>query len=149
MVQAKKTTPAPAPSDTKKTDADQGFKVIEETAPVLHEIVAAQPPVLATTDNEPAPAIETPGPESFDDAKAADATEPGLLAQPGGLTGSGDAPVIDTVPETPAEGIMQVRELPDPGLGAEPTAPQNSDASVTPPVLGSMPLVPHTEASAQ
>jgi len=149
VAQAKKITPAPAPSDTKKTDADQNFKAIEETAPVMHEIVAAQPPVLATTDREPAPAVETPGPESFDDTKAVSANEPGLLAQPGGLTGSGETPAIEAVPETAEEGIMQVRELPDPGLGTEPAAPQNSEASVTPPVLGSMPLVPHVEASAQ
>ena len=149
MVQAKKTVPAPAPVDEKKADEDKSFKSIEETAPMVHEITAVQPPVMAATNNDPVPAIETPGPESSAGQETPGTSEPGLLGQPGALVGGSDAPMIEAAPETPVEGIMQVRELPAPGLDTAPPAPQDREASVTPPVFGSMPLVPHVEASAQ
>lgn len=144
-------TPAPAPAPGKdEPENEKIFKSIEPSAPPVQEIAAVQPPVLAATGTEPAPGNDSPAPKPVDDATASAATEPGLIAQPGRPEEDNvNSPAADTVTESLAPGIMQVRELPDPAVNSSAQAPQSRNDSVMPPVLGSMPLVPHGAEPAQ
>ncbi len=107
------------------------------------------PPLADIVAEMEQPAGETVAKNAPGGTKQTDAPLPGLLATIRQLAEpkpqdadveTGKSGGTDT-----GSGVAQVRELPDPAMGAD--ASEGRFSSVTDPVIGSMPLVPHLDTS--
>ncbi len=141
-----KTTSVAAKKTTK--DNPQAFEVIEKVrAAGETQNGAPLPPVLDMAAMSERPGIgggesNLPGTVALNGDASADMS----LASPRSHVPSSDETAEETAAPDAAGALMQVRELPEP-KGALTEIPEQPALSVTKPVPGSMPLVPHEGSS--
>lgn len=141
-----KSRPVPAARPVlKKPETEKpepSFKSIEVADPDTTFMPPVEEPVLAATGNAVSPAQDA----SEEEDVPPETTAPGLFGQPGGLSETGEA---NAEKKAQQQALMEVRELPAILPGPQPDGREDRDATVTAPVLGSTPLVPHVPESAQ
>ena len=137
----------PIPPEKSDIRENTAFKAVEETSLKSEAVLIEAAPLLAATDAEPQ-AQTMPSSSEFE-AKAPGAQGDNFLSWLQQQTSDDAKDTAEVNAGETNQTLMQVRELPGPGLQSALEEPKQPLSAVTEPVLGSVPLIPHGEVFLQ